>query len=116
MPESGATRGKRLLSRLNQPVDPGHQAPGSDPEPVASTQSTAAHPEQDAHTRTHAKSAAHYQRRLRNAHTTADPTALLMAHVDRIRALKNPALTRAAADALAALISQNRASPNRPGQ
>lgn len=104
MPEPAAARGRRLLDRLNQPVDPGRPAQAQTPQtPTPAT----ADPEQARRTQAAAKSDAHYQRRLRAARTSADPTALLMAHADRIRALKNPALTRAAADALGALIERS---------
>lgn len=104
MPEPAAARGRRLLDRLNQPVDPGR--PAQTQTPQASAQA-AADPEQARRTQAAAKSDAHYQRRLRAARTTGDPTALLMAHTDRIRALKDPALTRAAAGALGALIDRS---------
>ncbi len=108
MPEPVTARGKRLLNRLNQPVDPGHPTTAQAPEPASAHAPHAVpDPEQDRRARALTKSDAHYQRRLRAAHADPDPTALLMAHVDRIRALKNPALTSAAADTLGALIDRS---------
>lgn len=99
----GARRGARLLAKLSEPVDAPRPAPAAaEPAPRPT-----ALPGRDAAARSAQRSADLYARKLRAAQASGEPTRVLMAHVDRIRALRQPALTRAAISALAALIDRH---------
>jgi hypothetical protein len=92
-----------LLARLNTPVD---QAPAPREKPQATGGLDPTAMKKTPAERTAERSAAHYARSLAKAQTSGDPTAVLLAHVDRIRALRNPELASAAAAALAGLIER----------
>jgi hypothetical protein len=94
---------RRLLARLNEPLNPADAGPA----PTQTQAEDPVDPQASRIERAAARSAANYGRRLRAAEATQNPTALLMAHVDRIRALKNPDLTCAATADLADLITRH---------